>query len=37
MDTDPELSHQEADRLLLEYINNEEVTKLFNDLERWYS
>lgn len=34
--TDPEDGHIEADNALLEYINNSEVTKAFNELTKWY-
>lgn len=34
---DAEKGHMEADQLLLQYINNPEVTEAFNDLEKWYS
>jgi len=29
--------HQELDELLLEYIDDIEVTKIFNESPRWYS
>jgi len=29
--------HLEADKLLLKYIDEEEVTHLFESIERWYS
>ena len=31
---DGELAHVEADDLLLEYINNKEVTKAYEDIEK---
>jgi hypothetical protein len=34
---DPEISHGEADDLLIEYIGDEEVSKLFNKIEKWYA
>ncbi len=34
---DEEVSHMTADRSLLEYINDPEVTELFDDIEKWYS
>lgn len=34
---DAEDNHIHADDLLLEYINDEEVTKAFEEIERWYS
>jgi len=34
---DPELVHMEADRLLLTFINDEEVRKAFQCLHKWYS
>ena len=33
---DPEYDHRAADRALLDYINDPEVTKAFNDIEKWY-
>lgn len=33
---DTERDHIEADGLLLEYINDEEVTRLFEEIEKWY-
>ena len=33
---DKEYGHQSADRVLLNYINDPEVTKAFNDVEKWY-
>ncbi|MCK9556366.1 hypothetical protein M0R36_11250 [bacterium] len=29
--------HMEADDLLLEYINDPDISKAFNEIERWYS
>jgi hypothetical protein len=29
--------HIEADELLLEYINNQEVIEIFESIEKWYS
>lgn len=29
--------HIEADKLLLKYINDEEIEKAFDDIEKWYS
>ncbi|MBE3144191.1 MAG: hypothetical protein IMZ61_09750 [Planctomycetes bacterium] len=34
---DTENCHMAADRLLLEYINNDEVTKAFYALSKWYA
>ncbi len=34
---DCEYDHLEADKLLLKYINDEEVTHQFENIERWYS
>jgi hypothetical protein len=34
---DPESSHGEADGLLLEFINDREVTEAYNALTRWYA
>jgi hypothetical protein len=33
---DPETVHGEADDLLLEYINDEEISQLFGQIEKWY-
>jgi len=32
----PMEAHRAADDNLLTYINDSEVTRLFNDLEKWY-
>lgn len=34
---DIEVGHGQADEWLLEYINDAEVTELFNELEKWYA
>lgn len=34
---DIEMRHVHADEALLQYINNEEVTKLYNNLYKWYA
>jgi hypothetical protein len=34
---DTETLHGEADELLLEYINDTEVTALYNSFEKWYA
>jgi hypothetical protein len=34
---DVEQAHVLADRLLLEYINDSEVTKIFHEIEKWYA
>jgi hypothetical protein len=36
-ETDHEGAHIAADEILLEYINDEEIAKAFNDIEKWYS
>ena len=33
---DPEGDHIDADRLLLKYINDRRVTKLFRSIHKWY-
>lgn len=33
---EPKDGHYEADILLLDYINDEEITEAFQNLERWY-
>ncbi len=35
--TDPEDDHREADKLLLAFINDEQVTQAFSDIEKWYA
>ena len=35
--TDKEQDHLEVDRLLLEYIKNDDVTRLFDGLDIWYA
>lgn len=34
---DTERDHYEADQLLLAFINDKEVTDLFESIERWYA
>lgn len=34
---DEEENHYRADRLLLEYINDTEVTTLFDNIKKWYA
>jgi hypothetical protein len=34
---DPETGHVEADNLLLELIDDEEITKAFKSIRRWYA
>lgn len=34
---DVEADHARQDELLLEYINDPEVTKIFEDSEKWYA
>lgn len=36
-DDNPEKGHPEADKALLKYINDDEVTEAFNKVERWYA
>jgi hypothetical protein len=33
----PEGAHVKADRILLEYIGDEEVTKAFDSIDKWYA
>lgn len=37
IDGDPSDWHEEADKLLLEYINDSEITQLFEKIEKWYA
>lgn len=34
---DTETAHFKADELLLQYINDTEITKVFDKLEKWYA
>lgn len=34
---DTELSHIDADNLLLDYINDEDIKKAFDELIKWYA
>lgn len=34
---DGEQDHIDADKLLLEYINDSEITKAFNHIHKWYA
>jgi hypothetical protein len=34
--SNPDEDHMEADSLLLEYISDERITKIFNEIEKWY-
>lgn len=34
---DEEVDHVKADNLLLEYIDCPDVTKIFNNIEKWYA
>ena len=34
---DPEATHGDADALLLEYINSDEVSEAYDALDKWYS
>jgi hypothetical protein len=34
---DPEVEHSAADELLVRYINDPEVTKIYGDIEKWYA
>ncbi len=33
----PESAHVSADRALLDYIEDEEVTKAFDSIDKWYA
>lgn len=37
IDADEDLAHTTADEALLEYINDPEVTELFNSIHKWYA
>lgn len=34
---DPEYAHPEADKLLLEYIDDKEITFAFEGVRKWYA
>ena len=34
---DAEVAHSEADDLLLKYIGEEDITKAFKKIKRWYA
>jgi hypothetical protein len=34
---DKEASHMQADQLLLEFIDNEDVSKAFENIDKWYA
>jgi len=34
---DPEEAHIQADQALLQYINDENVTKAFETIDKWYA
>ena len=34
---DPESDHLQADSLLIDYINDPEVERLFDSINKWYS
>jgi len=34
---DAEVAHGKADDLLLEYINDKQITEAFKKIERWYA
>jgi hypothetical protein len=33
---EPEIQHRAADKLLLDFIDDEGVTDAFDDIEKWY-
>lgn len=37
IERDIEKAHSEAERALLEYIGDEEITKAYEDLDKWYA
>lgn len=36
-DYDEERAHVDADRVLLELINDDEITEAFNAIDKWYA
>ncbi len=36
-DSDPEDAHLKADGILLEFIGDVEITRLYNLIEKWYA
>ena len=35
--SDPEVSHVEADTIILEYIGDKDIKKAFDAIEKWYA
>ena len=36
-DKDPEEAHSKADGVLLDLINDDEITEAFQDIDKWYA
>jgi hypothetical protein len=36
-DSNREYAHYDADQALLEFINDDEITKAFNAIKKWYA
>lgn len=34
---DTEANHAEADKLLLDFIDDKKITEAFNDIQKWYA
>jgi hypothetical protein len=34
---DPECAHARADDLLLKFIDDDDITQLFNNIDKWYA
>lgn len=34
---DPEMAHVEADKAIIEYINDKEIKEAFDDITKWYA
>lgn len=34
---DPDIAHEKADNMLIDYIGNDEVTKAYQDIKKWYA
>jgi len=37
LDFDPEIAHVKADQAILDFINDEEINKIYDDISKWYS
>ena len=35
--SDPEVAHSDADEALIEFIGDAEITRLYEQIEKWYA